>query len=255
VTEVALPQDFSGKTALITGGTRGIGFGIAAELVARGARVTITARKSDELESAVAELGGPQAALGIRGSADDEAHQADAVAQTVAAFGSLDVLVNNAGINPYFGPFIDADLPVFRKTMEVNVIAAFGWTQQAYRAWMRDHGGAILNVSSVAGLRTGTPLNLYGVSKVALVHLTKQLAAELGPGIRVNAIAPAIVKTKFSELLYQAGEEVTAARYPMKRLGTPEDTAKLAAFLLGPDSTWITGEVVAIDGGGLAAGA
>lgn len=250
----ALPQDFAGKVALITGGSRGIGFGIAAELVARGARVTITARKPEEITAAVAELGGEQVALGVRGSADDETHQADAVAQTVATFGSLDVLVNNAGINPYFGPFVDADLPVLRKTLEVNVVAAFGWTQQAYRAWMGKHGGTVLNVASVAALRTGTPLNLYGMSKAAMVHMTKQLAAELGPGIRVNAIAPAIVKTKFSQLLYEAGEEATAARYPMKRLGNTEDTAKLAAFLLGPDSTWITGEVVAIDGGGVAAG-
>jgi NAD(P)-dependent dehydrogenase (short-subunit alcohol dehydrogenase family) len=253
-TAAGLPQDFAGKVALVTGGSRGIGLGIAAELIARGARVTITARKPDELSSAVEELGGAEVAIGVRGSADDAAHQADAVAQTVARFGSLDVLVNNAGINPYYGPLIEAGTEVFRKTLEVNVVAAFAWTQQAYLAWMRDHGGTVLNVASVAALRTGSPLNIYGVTKAALVHLTKQLAAELGPGIRVNAIAPAVVKTKFSALLYEADEEAAAAKYPMKRLGNTHDTAKLAAFLLGPDASWITGEVVAIDGGGVAAG-
>lgn len=247
-----LPQDFAGKVALITGGTRGIGLGIAAELVARGARVAITARKPAELEAAVAELGGPQVAIGFRGSADDTEHQQEAVAGTVSAFGSLDVLVNNAGINPHVGATLSADLGVFRKTLEVNVIAAFSWLQLAHRAWLGEHGGAVLNVASVGGLRTGTPLGLYGVSKAALIHLTRQLAAELGPGIRVNAIAPAVVKTRFAALLYESDEAGAAAAYPMRRLGVPEDTAKLAAFLLGPDAGWITGETVVIDGGSLA---
>ncbi|HEV7208977.1 MAG TPA: SDR family oxidoreductase [Mycobacteriales bacterium] len=247
-----LPQDFAGKVALVTGGTRGIGLGIAAELVGRGARVAITARKPDELASAVAELGGDGIALGFRGSADDETHQADAVAATVAAFGSLDLLVNNAAVNPHFGATLSADLGVFRKTLEVNVVATFAWVQQAYAAWMRDNGGVVLNIASVGGLRTGTPLGLYGVSKAALIHLTKQLAAELGPGIRVNAIAPAVVKTKFASVLYESDEQGAASVYPMKRLGLPQDTAKLAAFLLGPDATWITGETVVIDGGSLA---
>jgi 3-oxoacyl-[acyl-carrier protein] reductase len=248
-----LPQDFAGKTALITGASRGIGFQIAAELVGRGARVVVTARKPRELEEAVEQLGGAGTALGIQGSSDDEVHQYDAVQKTVQMFGSLDILVNNAGINPYFGPFIDADLGVFRKTIEVNLIACFSWVQVAYRAWMREHGGSILNVSSVAGLMTGTPLNLYGVSKAALIDITQRLAVELGPGTRVNGIAPAVVKTKFARAMYEADESAAASRYPMKRLGVPEDVAKLAAFLLGPDATWITGEIVTIDGGAVAA--
>jgi NAD(P)-dependent dehydrogenase (short-subunit alcohol dehydrogenase family) len=248
-----LPQDFVGKTALITGASRGIGLQIAAELAGRGARVVVTARKHDELEAAVEQLGGSGTALGIQGPADDEAHQYDAVEKTLSTFGSLDVLVNNAGINPYFGPFLEADLAVFRKTIEVNLIACFSWIQAAYRAWMCEHGGSILNVSSVAGLRSGTPLNIYGVSKAALIYMTQRLAVELGPEIRVNGIAPAVVKTKFARAIYEADEQAAAARYPMNRLGTPEDIAKLAAFLLGPDATWITGQIVAIDGGALAA--
>jgi NAD(P)-dependent dehydrogenase (short-subunit alcohol dehydrogenase family) len=248
-----LPQDFVGKTALITGASRGIGFQIAAELAGRGARVAVTARKHDELSVAVALLGGPGNALGIQGAADDVAHQHDAVEKTISAFGSLDVLVNNAGINPYFGPFLDADLAVFRKTMDVNLFACFSWIQIAHKAWMREHGGSILNVSSVAGLRTGTPLNLYGVSKAALIYMTQRLAVELGPGIRVNGIAPAVVKTNFARAIYEEDEDAAASRYPMRRLGVPQDIAKLAAFLLGPDASWITGEIVTIDGGALAA--
>jgi 3-oxoacyl-[acyl-carrier protein] reductase len=251
--EAALPQDFAGKVAIVTGATRGIGYGIAEELIARGARVTITARKRDELHAAVGKLGGDAVALGMCGSADDGQHQADTVAQTIETFGSVDVLVNNAGINPYFGPILEADLGVFRKTMEVNVLACLAWVQHVCRVWMSEHGGTILNVSSRAALRSGSPLNLYGVSKAALVHLTSQLAAELGPAIRVNAIAPAVVKTKFARKLYESDEAGKAAAYPLKRLGVPEDTSKLAAFLLGPDSSWITGTCVAIDGGATAA--
>jgi NAD(P)-dependent dehydrogenase (short-subunit alcohol dehydrogenase family) len=254
VTELTtLPQDFTGKTALITGGSRGIGLQIASELAARGAHVVITGRKKDGLDSAVAMLGGPGNALGLQGAADDEAHQRDAIERTVNTFGSLDVLVNNAGINPYFGPFLDADLNVFRKTIEVNLIASFAWVQAAYRAWMQDHGGSILNVSSVAAFRTGTPLNLYGVSKAGLVYMTQRLAVELAPGIRVNGIAPAVVKTRFARAMYESDEAAAAARYPMQRLGLPEDVAKLSAFLLGPDASWITGVIVPIDGGALAA--
>ncbi|HEX7356043.1 MAG TPA: SDR family oxidoreductase [Mycobacteriales bacterium] len=249
---MTVPQDFAGKVGLVTGGTRGIGLGIAAELVARGARVAITARKPDELETAVKELGGDEVAVGFRGSADDAEHQAEAVAGTIERFGSLDCLVNNAGINPHFGATLAADVGVWRKTLEVNVIAPALWTRLAYEQWMREHGGTVLNVSSVGGLKTGSPLGIYAISKAALIHETAQLAAELGPGIRVNAIAPAVVKTRFAAKLYEADEAAAAAAYPLKRLGAPEDTAKLAAFLLGPDSTWITGVTVPIDGGALA---
>jgi NAD(P)-dependent dehydrogenase (short-subunit alcohol dehydrogenase family) len=250
---VSLPQDFAGKVALITGGTRGIGLGIAAEVIARGGRVAITARKPDELEAAVSSLGGPEVAVGFRGSADDEEHQAAAVAGVLETFGSLDALVNNAGINPHFGFTLDAEISAFRKTLDVNVVAAWAWTKLAWSAWMKEHGGSVVNVASVGGLKTGSPLGIYGVSKAAMIHLTKQLAAELGPSVRVNAIAPAVVKTKFAAKLYESDEQGAANAYPLKRLGVPEDTAKLTAFLLGPDSSWITGECVTIDGGSLAA--
>ena len=244
-------DDFNGRVALITGGTRGIGFGIASELVARGASVCITARKEDELAEAVKSLDPDETgrAIGARGSADDEQHQQAAIDTTREAFGRLDILVNNAAVNPQYGPMMDADLGAVRKVMEVNVVAPLAWTQKVWKAWLAEHGGAVLNVASVGGLRVGGPLGAYNASKAALIHLTKQLAREMGPKVRVNAIAPAVVKTVFARALYENREDEVAAHYPLTRLGTPDDTAKLAAFLLSDDASWITGETVTIDGG------
>jgi NAD(P)-dependent dehydrogenase (short-subunit alcohol dehydrogenase family) len=244
-------DDFKGRTALVTGATRGIGFGIAEELIARGANVCITARKPDELEEAVKSLDpdGSGRAISARGSADDPEHQQSAVAETVKAFGRLDILVNNAAVNPQYGPMMEAEIGAVRKVFEVNVIAVLAWTQRAFEASMREHGGTILNVASVGGLRAGSPIGAYNASKAALIHLTRQLAVEMSPGVRVNAIAPAVVKTKFARALYEGREEEVASHYPLKRLGRPEDTAKLAAFLLSDDASWITGETVTIDGG------
>ncbi|HVT65916.1 MAG TPA: SDR family oxidoreductase [Mycobacteriales bacterium] len=249
-------QDFTGRVAVVTGGTRGIGLGIAAELVARGASVCITARKPDELDAAVAELDpdGAGRAIAARGSADDAEHQQAAVDATMQTFGRLDYVINNAAVNPVFGPMIDYELAAVRKIFEVNVVAALAWTQLAWQAWLKDNGGAVLNVASIGGIRTGPALGAYNASKAALIHMTKQLAQELSPGVRVNAIAPAVVKTQFARALYEADEAAAAARYPLKRLGVPTDTAKLAAFLLSDDASWITGQTVAIDGGILSAG-
>jgi 3-oxoacyl-[acyl-carrier protein] reductase len=240
-------KDFDGKVALITGGTRGIGLGIAEELVSRGARVVITARKQDELDSVIAALG-EQNAVAARGSADDEAHQAEAVALAVERFGGLHLLVNNAAVNPQYGPLMDADLNAVRKVFEVNVTAILGWTQQAWRAGLSE-GGAVLNVASVGGIRAGSPIGAYNASKAAVIHLTRQLGVELGPRVRVNAIAPAVVKTKFAAALYEGREDEVAAAYPLKRLGVPTDTAKAGAFLLSEDASWITGETLVVDGG------
>ncbi len=243
-----MAEDFAGRVALVTGGTRGIGLGIAQELAGRGASVVVTARKQEELDAVVAELG-EERALAVRGSADDEAHQAAAVAAAVERFGRLDCLVNNAAVNPQYGPLVDADLGAVRKVFEVNVTAVLGWTQQAWRAGMSTGGGSILNVASVGGLRAGSPIGAYNASKAALIHLVRQLGAEMGPTVRVNAIAPAVVKTKFATALYEGREEQVAATYPMRRLGVPEDVAGAVAFLCGPDAAWITGQTLVIDGG------
>jgi NAD(P)-dependent dehydrogenase (short-subunit alcohol dehydrogenase family) len=250
-----MTRDFDGRVALVTGGTRGIGFGIAAELVARGARVVVTARKPDELERAVAELDPRDEgrAVAVRGSADDVEHQLAACALAVEEFGRLDHLVNNAAVNPQYGPLLQADLSAVRKVFEVNVTAVLGWTQAASRAGL-GAGGSVLNVASVGGLRTGSPIGAYNASKAALIHLTRQLGAEMGPDVRVNAIAPAVVKTDFAKALYEGREADVAAAYPMRRLGVPADTAKAAAFLLSDDASWITGETLVVDGGVTVAG-
>jgi 3-oxoacyl-[acyl-carrier protein] reductase len=136
----------------------------------------------------------------------------------------------------------------------VNCLAAVAWLQQVHRAWLGKHGGAVVNVASVAGLRPAPGIALYGASKAMLIHLTEELAVELGPDIRVNAVAPAVVKTRFATALYEGREEQVAADYPLGRLGVPTDIAGVVAFLLSPDAGWITGQTVAVDGGLLLAG-
>jgi NAD(P)-dependent dehydrogenase (short-subunit alcohol dehydrogenase family) len=250
-----MSKRFEGKTAIVTGASRGIGLAIAERLVAEGAHVVITARKKETLDEAVAHLGGPSVALGIAGKADDLEHQADTVRQALWAFGSLDLLVNNTGINPAYGPLVDLDLGVARKVVEVNCIAAVSWVQQAWRAWMQEHGGAIVNVSSFTAVRPAPGIGFYGASKAMLASLTELMAVEMAPGVRVNAVAPAVVKTRFAEKLYDGREEKVAAAYPLQRLGVPEDIGSLVAFLLSDEASWLTGEMVVADGGLKLAGA
>lgn len=240
---------FEGRVAIVTGASRGIGLGVAERLVAEGARVTITARKQEALDEAVATLGGPEVALAVAGKADDAGHQADAIARTIDTFGSLDLLVNNTGVNPVYGPMIEIDLDAARKIFEVNVLSALSWTQAAYRAWMAEHGGAVVNVASVAGLKPAPGIGFYGASKAMLNHITQELAVELGPTIRVNAVAPAVVKTRFATALYEGREEEVASTYPLKRLGVPEDIGSVVAFLLSEDAAWLTGQIIVVDGG------
>jgi len=237
------------RVAIVTGASRGIGLGIAAELVRLGARVCVTARRPEPLAAAVAELGGPEAAIAVPGRADDADHQAEAVASTLKAFGRLDMLVNNTGINPVYGPVIDTDPAAAAKIFAVNVLAPLAWTRRARDAWMGEHGGSVVNVASVAGLRASPGIGMYGVSKAALIRLTAELAVELGPGIRVNAVAPAVVKTKFANALYEGREDQVSAAYPLKRLGVPQDVAGAVAFLLSDQASWITGQTLVLDGG------
>ena len=244
-----MSKRFEGKVAVVTGASRGIGLGIAERLVADGAKVTITARKQEALDEAVTALGGPDHAIAVAGKADDIEHQADAMKQTIEAFGSVDLLVNNTGINPVYGPLVDLDLGAARKIFEVNCLAALSWVQQAHRAWMGEHGGSVVNVSSVAGLRPAPGIGFYGASKAMLSHITQELAVELGPDVRVNAVAPAVVKTKFATALYEGREDEVAAAYPLKRLGVPEDIGGVVAFLLSEDASWLTGQILVVDGG------
>lgn len=238
----------TGRVALVTGASRGIGYGIAQALVARGDRVCVTGRNEDVLKEAVERLG-PDRVIGVAGKAHDEAHQAVAVERTMEAFGRVDYLANNAGTNPVYGLLADLDLGVARKVYETNVISALGFAQKTWKAWQKDNGGAILNIASIAGLAPSPFIGAYGISKAAMVNLTVQLAAEMAPGVRVNSIAPAVVKTKFAAALYEGREEEAAAGYPLGRLGVPDDIAGAAAFLLGDGAGWITGQNLVIDGG------
>jgi 3-oxoacyl-[acyl-carrier protein] reductase len=239
---------FSGQVAIVTGASRGIGLGIAQRLVDEGAQVCITARKEAALAEAADALGDGRA-IYVAGSADDAAHQDEAIAATLERFGRLDLLVNNTGINPVYGRAIEVDLGAVEKIFRVNVVSALSWAQKAYAAALGEHGGAIVNVASIAGLKPAPGIGMYGASKSALIHLTEELAVELGPSVRVNAVAPAVVKTRFAGALYEGREDEVAAEYPLKRLGEPEDIASVVAFLLSQDAAWVTGQTLVVDGG------
>jgi len=240
---------FGGKVALITGASRGIGLATAHRLVAEGARVCITARKPAALEAAAAELGGPEVAIWAAGGGDDSQHREAAVQATLTAFGRLDVLVNNTGINPVFGPLLDIEDSAARKIFELNVLSALDWTRLAHRAWLAEHGGAVVNIASVAGIGVSPGIAFYGMTKAALINMTQQLAVELAPRIRVNAIAPAVVKTRFAEALYAADEAAASSHYLLQRLGEPADVAAAVAYLASDDAGWTTGQTLVIDGG------
>jgi NAD(P)-dependent dehydrogenase (short-subunit alcohol dehydrogenase family) len=238
---------FSGKTAIVTGASRGIGFAVARRLVDDGARVVITARGEDALREAAASLG--ENARFVAGKADDPAHQDEVIRTAIDEFGGADLLVNNTGINPAYGPILGLDLGTARKILEVNVVAALAWVQKVHAAWMGEHGGAIVNVASVAAIQPAPMIAMYGVSKAALKHLTEELAFELAPTIRVNAVAPAVVKTSFARALYEGREDEVSKAYPLRRLGVPDDVGSVVAFLLSDDAGWMTGQTLVIDGG------
>lgn len=241
---------FEGKVAVVTGASRGIGFAVARRIVDEGGRVVVTARGAEALAEAVTQLGGPEHALGIAGRAHDQAHRAEVVQRTLDTFGRVDVLVNNTGINPVFDSILKVDEAAMAKIFEVNVIAAVGWVREVHNAWMAEHGGAIVNVASLAGQHPSPGIGIYGASKAALINLTQQLAYELAHRrIRVNAVAPAVVKTRFAEALYAENEEKVAAGYPLGRLGEPDDIAAAVAYLASSDASWVTGQVITLDGG------
>jgi NAD(P)-dependent dehydrogenase (short-subunit alcohol dehydrogenase family) len=240
-----------GKVALVTGGSRGIGKAIAAAYAAAGASVMISSRKPEVLEKAAAEMDGEVA--WFVANAGDAAATAACVAATVERFGSVDILVNNAAANPYMGPLMGLDEPRAAKTVQVNQWAIIKWTQEVWQASMKDTGGNVVNIASVGGIQGSPAIAYYNVTKAAVIHLTKHLAAELGPRVRVNALAPGLVKTDFAKVLVDNHGEALARRLPTRRLGEPEDVAGAALFLVSEAASWITGVTLPVDGGAIVA--
>ena len=236
----------AGKVALVTGGSRGIGKAIAKSFAESGAKVMITSRKQDALESAASEMKGD---VGVYATnAGDLDGISACVNATMERFGAIDIFVNNAATNPYFGKTLEVDPARFDKTFQVNIRGPLFWCQAVWQAWMKDHPGVMINIASVGGLRAEIGLGVYNVTKAAIIHMTKQLASELGPS-RVVGIAPGLVQTDFAKVLVDNFGEQLANRLPTKRLGVPEDIANLATFLASDHASWITGETFVIDGG------
>ena len=241
-----------GKVALVTGASRGIGKAIAASMAAAGAKVMLNSRKQDALEAAAAEMTGDVAVMAANAGDEDAGERV--VSATIERFGGLDILVNNAATNPYYGPTMEVDRARYDKTFQVNLDAPIFWTQAAYRHAFAQSPGTVINIASVGGLRTEGGLGVYNLTKAALIHLTRQLAGEIGPS-RVVGIAPGLVQTDFAAYLVDNFGDSLAARLPLQRLGEPQDIANLALFLASDLASWITGETYVIDGGAGVTGA
>jgi NAD(P)-dependent dehydrogenase (short-subunit alcohol dehydrogenase family) len=239
-----------GRVAIVTGASRGIGLAVSRAFAEAGGAVMLAARKPDALEEACAGLAGLDGEVAwFAANAGDPDDAEACVAATVERFGRVDILVNNAATNPFFGKMIEIDRGRAQKTVEVNQLGMLAWCQAAYRGGLAEHGGSIVNVSSVGGLSPEPGIGWYNVTKAAVVHLTKQLALELGPAVRVNCLAPGLVKTDFARVLWEEHEDQVARRLPLRRLGRPEDIAGAALFLVSDAASWMTGHVLVVDGG------
>jgi len=244
-----------GKTAIVTGASRGIGLAIAHRLVDAGANVMMSSRSEENLATAAATLG--EHAGRVATCAAHVGRSADAdrlIATAVERFGSLDILVNNAGTNPYFGPMAEIDDVRMLKTYEINQASIVTHVRAALRAGLATGGGAILNISSIGGMGAEIGIGWYNATKAAVIHLTQQFAAELAPNVRVNGIAPGLVRTDLARALWETNEDRVASRIPLQRIGEPDDVAKMALFLVSDAASWITGQTVVVDGGSISRG-
>jgi NAD(P)-dependent dehydrogenase (short-subunit alcohol dehydrogenase family) len=243
-----------GRVALVTGASRGIGSAIAEALAEQGAHVVLSSRKQADLDVEAERINArfPERAVAIAAHAGKPEDLERLVHEVMARFSRIDILVNNAATNPYFGPVLSAELSAWDKTFEVNLRGIFVLTKLVYDATMEKQGGAVVNVASVGGLRPGLGLGVYNVTKAGVIMLTRQLARELGGKVRVNAVAPGLVKTRFAEALWgnEAILERVLASNPMGRIGLPDEIAGAVAFLVSDAASYVNGEVLVIDGGG-----
>jgi NAD(P)-dependent dehydrogenase (short-subunit alcohol dehydrogenase family) len=242
-----------GRVALVTGGSRGIGKAIASAFADSGAAVMIASRKQAGLEAAAAEIGG-DISWHVANVADP-ASASDTVTATLERFGRLDILVNNAGTNPYLGPLMGITQAQMEKTVQVNQHSIVTWTQAAWHRWLQQHGGTVINLASIGGLGVEPGIAYYAVTKAAVIHLTRQLAEELAPGVRVNALAPGFVRTDMARVYWEGREDILARRTALGRIGEPADIASAAVFLASDAAGWITGTTLVADGGDLLASA
>lgn len=255
------PFDLSGKVAVITGSSRGIGRAIAFRMAEAGARVVVSSRKQAACDVVVAEIEqahGAGRALAVAASLSSRDDLKALVARTEAAFGRIDILVCNAASNPYAGPMSGISDEQFRKVLDNNVLANHWLIQFALPALERDGGGAVVIVSSIGGLQGSAVLGAYNISKAADMQLARNLAVELGPrGIRVNCIAPGLVRTDFARALWE--DPATLAHYtagtPLGRIAEPDEIAGCAVFLASPAGSFVTGHTLVADGGVTIAGA
>jgi len=245
--------DLGGKIAIVTGGTRGIGLAIAAALAGAGAKVVITARKAEGLQEAAELLRANGAdVLALQAHNGDKSQLQAVVAQTVEAYGGVDILVNNAATNPHFGPILEAEDSMWQKTVEVNLLGNVWLCQQVVPLMRSRGGGKIINVASINGLRPGRMQGVYSTTKAAVINLTQTLAMELASdNIQCNAIAPGLVQTKFARAIWENEMlmDMVLSRTPAQRVGQPEDIAGIALYLASPASAFTTGQVFVIDGG------
>ena len=247
------PFSLEGKNAIVTGSTRGIGLAIAKEFLAAGATVTICGRKREGVEHAMSELGdATENVLGVAAHVGQPDDLDQLIRQAESRFGPVNVLVNNAGTNPYYGPIVESEEWAWDKTMDVNLKGPYTLCKMLGTKMVQAGAGSIINIASVAGLTAAPNQGIYSVTKAALIMLTKVLARELGRhGVRVNCICPGVIKTRLSEALWrdEAAEKKSAGMKALKRIGTPDELVGAAVYFASDASSFTTGAVLQVDGG------
>lgn len=243
----------AGRTALVTGGSRGIGRAIALAMAGCGARVAVCSRHLDACQAVVDEIAGTGGeALAVTANVGHAADVPTLVGAVMDRFGALDILVNNAATNPQFGPLVDAADSAVDRIFEVNVQGPLRLTAAAVHAWMGEHGGNVINIASVGGIQPEALIGAYNASKAALINLTRTLSRELGGmGIRVNAIAPGLVATDFARVLVETPSihDHLVGQTALKRHAEPDEIAGAAVFLASDASSFVTGSTLVVDGG------